>query len=208
MANAFEGAVRIPSWRVLRLCLWLGLGTPLAGHAAGPADAEELAMWERVSISGDAEQLSGFLQRYPDSERAGEAKALMLDALMNPPEPAVAPVGEAASPAALANGAPASAPDSTLRFDTPLAGIDPADSPRSIEELRRGSPVFAPIEGLPEELWKGAQCSDCHQWDQATLCTQGNFYVSAKDEAVTRLPHPYGGFFKAMLKRWAAEGCE
>ena len=50
-------------------------------------------------------------------------------------------------------------------------------------------------------------CSACHNWDQTTLCAQGNVYV--KDpKMISRLPHPFGMPFKFAVMDWAKNGCK
>ena len=93
-----------------------------------------------------------------------------------------------------------------LRFNQPL-GNDPQNPPRSFKQLIDGSPMFAPIDGLPEELWLDKSCSNCHQWNAERLCEQGQFYLDKTTSMINRAKHPYGGFFKESLKLWTEEGC-
>ncbi|MFC6637774.1 hypothetical protein [Sulfitobacter sediminilitoris] len=74
---------------------------------------------------------------------------------------------------------------------------------KSIEELVTLSPLFPPIEGLPEELWKEQSCSNCHQWTKEALCTQGQTYVNAGNNDAVSKQHPYGGGFKMNVRSWA-----
>ena len=76
----------------------------------------------------------------------------------------------------------------------------------SIKQLIEGIPLFPPIEGLDEALWK-KPCSSCHKWNQERLCEQGKTYAKAA-KYVLRHPHPYGGALKLALMRWAQSGCE
>ena len=76
----------------------------------------------------------------------------------------------------------------------------------SIKEMIESTPLFAPIEGLDEALWK-KKCTTCHQWNKERLCEQGGTYV--KDpKYVLRQPHPFGGALKLALMRWAISGCQ
>jgi len=93
-----------------------------------------------------------------------------------------------------------------LRFNQPL-GNDPQNPPRSFKQLIDGSPMFAPIDGLPEEHWLDKSCSNCHQWNAERLCEQGQFYLDKTTSMINRAKHPYGGFFKESLKLWTEEGC-
>lgn len=78
----------------------------------------------------------------------------------------------------------------------------------SIEELILKTPSFSPIEGIPEELWKDQNCSNCHSWTQEALCTQGETYKNASGERALGKEHPFGGSFKQTLRVWAAGGCK
>jgi hypothetical protein len=96
--------------------------------------------------------------------------------------------------------------EAPLRFDQPIrTGPYPVNG-LSIKQLIESVPLFPPIEGLDEALWK-KPCSSCHKWDKEKLCQQGKTYVNAA-RYVLRQPHPYGGPFKVALMRWAKSGCE
>jgi hypothetical protein len=121
------------------------------------------------------------------------------------PEPAAPPVA-AAPPAAPAKPAVAIRPEDVLRFDQPIPfGPYPVNG-HSIKEMIDTIPLFPPIEGLEDALWK-KKCTSCHQWNQARLCDQGTTYVQAPRN-VLRVPHPFGGALKIALMRWAKSGCE
>lgn len=77
---------------------------------------------------------------------------------------------------------------------------------RSLEQLANAIPLFAPIEGLPEEVWK-KPCSGCHQWTQERLCEQAQSYIS-NPANILRIQHPHGGIVKNALFQWASAGCE
>jgi hypothetical protein len=126
-----------------------------------------------------------------------------------PPTPPAPPPVAAAPPAArapAAAGAPAARPEEALRFDTPIPfGPFPVNG-HSIQEMIESTPLFPPIEGLDEALWK-KKCTTCHQWNKERLCEQGGTYV--KDpKYVLRQPHPFGGALKLALMRWAISGCQ
>ncbi|MBU1210887.1 MAG: hypothetical protein KJ587_06405 [Alphaproteobacteria bacterium] len=92
-----------------------------------------------------------------------------------------------------------------LRYNQPVPfGPYPVNG-LSLEELIETVPLFAPIEGLPDELWKKS-CATCHKWNKDRLCEQGKTYAkSAKD--VLRHQHPMGGAFKIALMKWSSSGC-
>jgi hypothetical protein len=111
----------------------------------------------------------------------------------------------AAAPAAPAP-APAAAAEEVVRFNEPLTtGPYPVNG-QSLEQLVAGIPLFPPIEGLPEALWK-KPCSSCHKWDRRTLCEQGATYVKNPQSAL-RGSHPYGGAEKLAIMQWAKTGCQ
>jgi hypothetical protein len=121
--------------------------------------------------------------------------------------PPAAPPPAAAPPAAAPPSAVAPAPvDDIVRFSQPLTTGPFPVSGHSLEELIAGTPMFPPIKGLDESVWKKA-CSNCHKWDRQTLCTQAGVYV--KDpKAALRTPHPYGGAEKMAMMKWAEGGCQ
>ena len=92
-----------------------------------------------------------------------------------------------------------------LRYKQPVPfGPYPVNG-LSLEQLIETVPLFAPIEGLPDELWKKS-CATCHKWNKDRLCEQGKTYAkSAKD--VLRHQHPMGGAFKIALMKWSMSGC-
>ncbi|HEY5831003.1 MAG: serine/threonine protein kinase [Hyphomicrobiaceae bacterium] len=93
-----------------------------------------------------------------------------------------------------------------LRFDQPIRSGPYPVKGFSIQQLTEGVPLFPPIEGLEESLWK-KPCSSCHKWDKERLCQQGKSYVDAA-KYIFRQPHPYGPPFQVALMRWAKSGCE
>lgn len=123
---------------------------------------------------------------------------------LQPATPAeVAAVSDPAPLAATSGAAPAE--DVVLRFSVPLDfGPRPVNG-HSLEELIKGVPLFPPIEGLDESIWK-KNCTSCHKWDRQTLCEQGATYVK-NPKSVLRHPHPYGGAAKIAMMRWAKSGC-
>ncbi len=102
--------------------------------------------------------------------------------------------------------AAASDQDVTLNFTDPVPfGPFPVRG-RSLEQLANSLPLFAPIDGLPEERWK-RQCTTCHQWNKDRLCDQGKSYA-ANPASIIRIQHPYGGPYKKALATWAGSGCQ
>jgi branched-chain amino acid transport system substrate-binding protein len=108
-------------------------------------------------------------------------------------------------PPSIAGQSTALPPESILYFDQPVPfGPVPVNG-KTIKQLADGIPLFPPIEGQDEALWK-KNCSACHKWDRETLCQQGARYL-ADPNTVLRLQHPYGGPFKVALMRWSRSGC-
>jgi len=123
------------------------------------------------------------------------------------PTPApMAPPAVARAPSAAPAGATvAIRAEDTLRFDQPIPfGPFPLNG-HSLKELIDTVPLFPPIEGLEESLWK-KKCTSCHQWDQASLCQQAATYVQTPRYAL-RVPHPFGGTLQIALMRWSKSGC-
>ena len=90
-------------------------------------------------------------------------------------------------------------------FDKVLTSPNPAINGHTIEQITtNGHPLFSPIEGLPDDVWKGKQCRDCHNWTRRDLCIQGNSYLL---RGVPAKRHPLGGEFKEILQFWVETGC-
>jgi hypothetical protein len=97
-------------------------------------------------------------------------------------------------------------PEDVLHFDQPVPfGPYPVNG-HSLKELTNSVPMFSPVEGLDENLWK-KKCSSCHQWNKDSLCKQALTYLRAPKD-VLRIQHPFGGTLKVALMRWARSGCE
>lgn len=167
--------------------------------------------------SGAAADYTAYLDAYPDGVYAEFAKfelkvladkAERAAAAAQAPEPKQEEiVVAAATPAPSSRAAPA--PMGTeLTFSMPFTSGDPVLVGNSIAQIVELSPLFPPIEGIPEELWKDQTCSNCHQWTKEALCTQGTTYVTATDDTAVSKPHPFGGSFKLNLRAWADGGCK
>jgi hypothetical protein len=126
-------------------------------------------------------------------------------AALNAPPPAAAPKPQPAP--ATANAPP---PDifghSAITFTGKITeGPTPVNG-SSLAQLITGTPIYPPIEGLPDAVWKKT-CNSCHQWNQQSLCVQAKLY--AKDPKMTmRIQHPYGGPEKIAMMKWAQGGCQ
>ena len=145
----------------------------------------EQTLWNSVKNSTDVGQVELFLRVYPNGAFHKEAEAKL--ASLSPQN-------------GFAGG-------QQLTFTGPLPEGDPAVKGKAIADLIKGQPLFAPIEGIPDELWKGQQCSNCHQWTRELLCEQGKFYLSENATRSLGKEHPYGGTFKSNVGKWASAGC-
>lgn len=155
--------------------------------------------------SGNAKDYQAYLDAFPKGIYA-ELASFELDILDQKAQRAQAEAE--AETVAAAPSTPEVKPAAEITFTLPLViGMDKLAG-KSIEELIGLSPLFSPIEGLPEEMWKEQQCSDCHGWTKATLCDQGNTYATASNERALTKTHPFGGGFKQNLRSWALTGCK
>ena len=128
-----------------------------------------------------------------------EIEALKAAAAATPPAPDVDPA-TAALEAELAA--------QVVTFSGPLVLGNAAIIGQSIEHLITTTPLFAPIEGLPDEVWKDKTCDTCHQWTPEALCTQATTYLGQNAQRSLALAHPLGNEFKLTLRAWAQGGCQ
>lgn len=102
----------------------------------------------------------------------------------------------------------ASEPVGPVRWGEPLAGGAPEIVGKTIEQVfTENSPLFPPLEGLPEEIWKDQKCTTCHEWTRDRICEQATNYLNPDFADNLTKEHPLGGSFKANLKLWAEDGC-
>ncbi|MDO9524584.1 MAG: caspase family protein [Gemmobacter sp.] len=173
---------------------------PAAAQPATP-DTRESALIEVARASGQAADYHAYLDAFPTGIYAELAKfELSTLAARTAAPPPIAPVVSAP--------APSTAEQATLTFTTALTVGGENVAGKSIEQLAKSSPLFAPIDGLPEELWKGQTCSNCHAWTQSALCDQGKTYLAQSGERALSKQHPFGGPFKRALRVWAGGGCQ
>lgn len=170
--------------------------------AASP-DVGEKDLIERAQKSGLAEDYTAYLGAYPNGVYA-ELARYELAAITSKTAAeveAAAPVPET-TPSTVTTKLPVN-----ITFTSPLTTGGPGIEGLSIEQLVTGSPLFPPIEGIPDSLWKGQKCTACHSWTREALCTQGGTYNASADNPALKKRHPYGGTFKQSLKIWAADSC-
>jgi hypothetical protein len=174
---------------------------------AAVPDPREAELIELARSTGAAVDYEAYLKAFPKGIYA-ELVATELTTLAAKAAAAPAP----ALPVVAAPPAPISAPtaDETadLTFTTPLTTGGEGVVGKSIEQLTQGSPLFPPLEGLPDSMWKGQTCSNCHSWTKSALCDQGTTYASQSGERALVKLHPYGGALKSNLRAWAKGGCK
>lgn len=186
---------------------------PVAPVAEAPVaaipTAGESELIELARNTGSVVDYEAYLKAFPSGIYA-ELAAFELSTLAAaaktaavPAEPVVAaPVVEAPSENLSVEEA------AVLTFTTPLTTGGEGVVGLSIEQLTQGSPLFPPIEGIPEEMWKGQKCSQCHTWSKKALCDQGKTYINQSGERALVKLHPYGGGLKRALRGWAKGGCQ
>jgi len=189
---------------------------PAAPEPAPAADttADQQQMIAVAQSSGTAEDYAAYIAKYPDGIYA-EFAAFELKVLAEKAERAqaaeVASEAETEEPIVVAAAPSRAAPpkiSTDMTFLTPLVSNVDELMGKSIEEIVTLSPLFAPIEGIPEEMWKDQTCSNCHQWTKEAMCSQGSTYVTSSEEEVAVKPHPFGGEFKLHMRAWADGGCK
>ncbi|MDH3579726.1 MAG: hypothetical protein OEM91_03780 [Hyphomicrobiales bacterium] len=139
-----------------------------------------------------------------EAKAAGAGKTAPAATAASPPPAAKSPAD--ALPSAAATPPAKIRPEDVLRFDQPVPfGPYPVNG-NTLKKLAESTPLFPPIEGLDEALWK-KQCTSCHKWNQQRLCAQGGTYVKVARYAL-RHQHPFGGAYKIALMKWSRSGCQ
>lgn len=172
--------------------------TPAPIAPAALPGASERELIERARSSGTRADYQAYLDAFPEGTFA-ELAAFEISILDE--KVAATPAAPPAAAAAPATEAVA------VTFDLPLTEGGDAVTGKTLAELIGASPLFPPIEGLPEAAWKGKSCADCHDWQRENLCTQAQTYLTANAERALAKEHPFGGGFKANLRLWAQNDC-
>ena len=199
-----------PTIASLVLCAALGAGMP-----PPPADAQtlvtpsarELSLIERAQSSGSVQDYLVYLREFPDGVFA-ELARIEVGAIegQDPQNNAAENTALPAPPTNTPSQPPASMP-SIVTFTAPLDGFSAEVDGRSIAQIIEGSPLFPPIEGLPDELWKDQTCSNCHSWTQEALCDQAQVYLGDLAAQSLAKQHPMGGGLKRAMQSWAVRDC-
>lgn len=194
------------------LMLGMGVAVPASSQTAGQPSAAESTLFTTAQKSGTAADYRAYLAQYPNGvfaeiaqfelEWAAKSTGTSVQTSAAPETTIAPPTDEAGTSSAAVTG-----PQTDILFETPLIAPGTIVDGKAIAELIQGSPLFPPIEGIPESLWKDKTCSNCHNWTKEALCTQGGTYSQSQGEAALTKNHPYGGAFKAALKTFAIEGC-
>jgi len=181
-----------------------------------PAADSAAQIWADTKDTKNPALLEMFINRFGDSFYASLARARLEElkkgqtADLPSSSTSQAPVSstKSTSDVAALRSTPPPAPtaDQMVRFKEPLASLPFPMNGQSLEQLVGGVPLFPPIEGLEESVWK-KHCNSCHSWNQKTLCEQGNTYLR-NPKAALRVSHPYGGPEKVAMMQWVKSGCQ
>lgn len=174
---------------------------------SGPSP-EEQELFGIAQAGGEVDGYKSYLDQYPNgvfAEIARQEIAALTKGTGHDP------IGEGVTPEpenTVIAAAPAiEEPTGPILFRSLLSSDEPVVNGRSIEQLIAATPLYPPIEGLPESFWKDQSCDNCHQWTQETICEQAGTYTLANRERSLDKAHPFGGSFKQKLKSWAEAGC-
>jgi hypothetical protein len=198
-SDMFANIEQAPSELLPSLYIKSHHGTPIV--LANLVHHEKLLI-DIAQASGLAEDYKEYLEQYSDGVYAEFARA----------ELAMIALRDAENRAKSSEEVPKvegnSEPNVEITSKTLLEIAEGSLSAISIEQLIVGTPLFPPIEGIPDEYWKGQQCSNCHQWELANLCEQGKTYLASKNVEALQKQHPFGGKFKTSVRDWAKAGCK
>lgn len=174
---------------------------------AAPAETE-VEMLERARVSGLKDDYLAYLEAYPDGTFK-ELVRIEIDGLeAKEAEAAASQVAAAPAVEALAEARPAQPRLEPMFFNQPLTEGPPEIVGKTIPEITELSPLFPPIEGLPDEAWKERPCSTCHKWTRDALCTQATTYLKENGARALSKEHPFGGSLKRNLRLWAENDCK
>ena len=190
------------------------LNTPTAPKVAvvppkpvAPVDREQQLI-DIAQASGAVEDYQAYIAEFPGGVYAELAQYEVTVLIEKGPTGGLDPESPLLEQAETAPPEPVAPAATIVTFTVPLTVGDAGILGKSIADLILGSPLFPPVEGIPEEYWKDKQCSNCHQWTREALCTQAHTYLALNTQRAISKQHPFGGTFKQNLKTWASGGCE
>ncbi len=169
---------------------------------------EEKELIDIARTSGSAADYEAYLSVFPNGVYAELAK-FELDIIAKKAAKAEEQTEvAAAAPAPAPKEVAQAKPSGPVTFASPVEVGAAEITGLNFEQIIQISPLFAPIEGLPEPVWKEKSCSNCHTWTRDALCDQGKTYLKANAERSLNKQHPFGGSFKQHLRHWADTGCQ
>lgn len=181
---------------------------PRVTPSAPPPGEVENVLFQAAQADGSKAAYEAYLLAYPTGTYAEMANAELASLNQGTSSDPQADSESGTVVAAQPTPVPKQPEAGPITFASPLVSdLDPV-SGKSLAELITGSPMFPPVEGLPDSYWKDQTCSNCHQWNRERLCTQANAYLSLTMQRSLTKQHPYGGVMKRALKSWATGGCQ
>jgi len=179
--------------------------------STAPAETE-VQMLEKARVSGLKEDYQSYLDAYPDGTFKELVRIEIAGLEGKETQAATSRVAAAPAPAPAPEGLlePASAQPrlDPMFFNQPLTEGPSEIVGKTILEIIELSPLFPPIDGLPDAAWKNRSCSTCHKWTRDTLCTQAATYIKEGGARALRKEHPFGGSLKRHLRLWAENDCK
>ncbi|MCR8827341.1 caspase family protein [Pseudosulfitobacter koreensis] len=167
-----------------------------------PPAETEVQMLERARVSGLKADYQAYLDAYPDGTFK-ELVRIEIAGLEAKETEALVAVVEAPTQAEPVQPLP-----EPFFFSLPLRDGPPEIVGKTILEITELSPLYPPIEGLPDAAWKNMPCSTCHQWTRDALCTQATTYLKDSGARALSKEHPFGGGLKRNLRLWAQNDCQ
>lgn len=184
-------------------------GSVKSAPAVSAPSQDEQKMFELAQAEASIASYEAFLDAYPDGVFAEFATQELIALRSNT---GTDPVGEGVTPDPVVVVEPIPdrpvQPVGPITFQTAIISELPSLSGRSISDVISMSPLYPPIEGLPDSYWKEQTCSNCHQWTQGRLCDQASAYLNINMQRSLDKKHPFGGALKRHLKNWAEAGCK
>ena len=180
----------IPAIIALFFALFAPLQSPVFAQDDSSIVIEQI--WKSIKTSRNPDYVIAFRQQFPKSKFDQEALALLSTLLVEKVEETDQQETD----------------EARISFLDPIKGYTPFLNGNTIAQLLNSRPLFTPIEGLPDEVWKDKKCSGCHQWTPDDLCVQATHIAKPANANRLEIEHPLGTQFKMVLKDWAEDGCQ